>query len=79
MAVKKKTTAKKKQAKKVKEMVQTHAMVEQESYQPTSLNQVWGDDGSGKYKTLNLEDFTKSFSIAAPQSPGKPPRESKLQ
>jgi len=26
-----------------------------------------------------LEDFTTSFSIAAAQSPGKPPRASKLQ
>lgn len=41
--------------KKVEEMSQTHGM--EESVQPTTLEQVWGDDGLGKYKTLDLEAY----------------------
>ena len=45
----KKTPRKQTKAKakpKVKEMVQTHGMEERESYEKTSLDQVWGDTGS---------------------------------
>ena len=57
----KKTPSKQTKAKakpKVKEMVQTHGMEERESYEKTSLDQVWGDTGSSKYGTLNEEDYS---------------------
>ena len=61
MAAKKKTSsAKRKTVKKTpkrkvkakKKMVQTHAMEEKESFQKTTLDQVWGDTGSSRYGTL---------------------------
>jgi hypothetical protein len=43
---------------KVKEMIQTHGMQEKESYEKTTLDQVWGDIGSNKYGTLDTEDYS---------------------
>ena len=60
MAAKKKTTAKKK-TEKVKEMSQAHGMVEKKKFQPTSLEQAWGNDGSNKYNTLDLEEYEKQL------------------
>ena len=60
----KKTPRKQTKAKtkpKIKEMVQTHGMVEEESYEKTSLDQVWGDTGSSKYGTLNEEDYSEKI------------------
>ena len=69
MAAKKKTTAKRKntrkanvktQAKtrvKVTEMTQTHAMEEKESFEKTSLDQIWGDTGLGRYGTQDEEKY----------------------
>ena len=47
---------------KAKEMIQTHAMEENESYEKTTLDQVWGDTGSNKYGTLNAEDYSNKIS-----------------
>lgn len=57
----KKTPRKQTEAKakpKVKEMIQTHGMQEKESYEKTTLDQVWGDIGSNKYGTLDPEDYS---------------------
>ena len=57
----KKTPRKRTKAKakpKVKEMIQTHGMEEKESYEKTTLDQVWGDTGSNKYGTLDAEDYS---------------------
>ena len=54
MAAKRKTSNKSKKTlpKKTKKMVQTHAMEEGSKFEPTSLDQIWGDTGSAKYGTL---------------------------
>jgi hypothetical protein len=46
--------------KKVTELNQTHGM--QETVEPTTLEQVWGDDGLGKYKTLDLESYESDIN-----------------
>lgn len=67
-SVKRKTVKKtpRKQAKakakpKVKEMIQTHAMEEAESFEKTTLDQVWGDEGYSKYGTLDEEKYTSTI------------------
>jgi len=42
--------------KKVNELNQVHGKDETQ-YRPTSLDQVWGDEGFGKYKTMDLEKY----------------------
>jgi hypothetical protein len=50
----------KKKTKEKKELKQTHGMVEKELYEPTTLDQIWGDDGSsGKYNTLDPEEYER--------------------
>jgi len=56
----KKTTKKTKASEKklkVKEMSQTHGMVEGKKYEPTTLDQVWGDDGLSKYQTMDAAEY----------------------
>ena len=37
---------------------QTHGKTEEEpKTQPTTLDQIWGDDGVWKYKTLDVEEY----------------------
>ena len=50
---------KKKTAKKTKKMQQTHGKVE--TFQPTTLDQVWGDDGTGKYSTNNENQYVEQL------------------
>ncbi len=38
-----------------KEFQQTHGKVE--NTQPTTLDQIWGDEGSSKYQTLDVEEY----------------------
>ena len=52
---------KKKTAKKTKKMQQTHGKVE--TFQPTTLDQVWGDDGTGKYSTNDEKTGRLSISV----------------
>lgn len=40
---------------KVEELSQTHA--KEEINKPTSLDQIWGDEGLAKYKTLNRDKY----------------------
>tara|TARA_B100000959_G_C14905051_1_gene592635 strand:+ start:275 stop:655 length:381 start_codon:yes stop_codon:yes gene_type:complete len=53
---KKKITAKKA---KVSEMSQTDGMARDESkkFEATTLDQIWGDDGTSKYKTLDASVY----------------------
>ena len=53
MAAKRKSTSNNK--KKSKEMIQTHAMEEKDSFEKTTLDQIWGDTGFSKYGTLDEE------------------------
>ena len=66
MAVKRKTTSKSKKRSKAtkpkrEKMIQTHAMEEKESFEKTTLDQVWGDEGYSKYGTLDEEEYTSSI------------------
>jgi len=58
----KKTTAAKNKGKKkdLKELSQTHGKTG-DSFQPTTLEQVWGDEGLGKYGTLSEEEYSKQL------------------
>jgi len=40
-------------------MTQTHGKEVKEDYEPTTLAQVWGDDGTGKYRTLDESQYQK--------------------
>ena len=57
----KKTTASSTRKKKVKldELSQTHGKTEE--FAPTTLDQVWGDTGMSKYKTLDEEEYQGSL------------------
>ena len=52
--ISKKATAKKKS---VKNLSQTHG--KEEKFEPTTLDQIWGDTGMSKYKTLDQEVYHK--------------------
>jgi hypothetical protein len=55
MAVKRKTS--KKSSKSIKNLSQAHG--KEEKFEPTTLEQIWGDDGSTAYGTLNENAYTK--------------------
>jgi hypothetical protein len=42
--------------KKIEELSQTHGKLENVQYK--TLDQIWGDNGSSKYKTTNIEEYT---------------------
>ena len=45
---------------KKKPIIETHGKVEEEKFEPTLLEQVWGGDNSlSRYGTLNEEEYTK--------------------
>jgi len=52
--ISKKSTAKRKN---VKNLSQTHG--KEEEFEPTTLEQIWGDDGTSAYGTLNENAYTK--------------------
>jgi|TARA_R100000700_G_scaffold41000_1_gene58987 hypothetical protein len=56
-----KKPAKRASAKKkpVQKLNQTHGKQE---YQPVTLDQIWGDDGMGKYKTLKEEEYEQELN-----------------
>jgi hypothetical protein len=64
---KKKSTTKKSnktaKAKKdgLKELSQTHGKVDNEKPAPTTLDQLWGDEGLSKYGTMNEEEYSKQI------------------
>jgi len=45
--------------KKAKEMTQTHA--KEEKFQPSTLDQVWGDTGNTKYGTMDETEYTNKL------------------
>ena len=51
MAAKRKTTKKK----SVKNLAQTHG--KEEKFEPTTLDQIWGDDGSSVYGTMEETNY----------------------
>ena len=61
----KKSVAKKSETKtsinKLSELNQAHGKNEYES-QKVTLDQIWGDTGSGKYKTLDVNVYTEQLS-----------------
>ena len=46
--------------KKLQELSQTNGKLEDTQYK--TLDQIWGDDGSSKYKESNLEDYLNYLS-----------------
>ena len=46
--------------KKLSELKQTHG--KEEKFEPTTLDQVWGDEGLGKYKTMDVETYDNYLS-----------------
>ena len=65
----KKTTKKTVKGKKLNNLAQTHG--KEEKFQPTSLEQIWGDDGMSKYSTfdpLTYEDALDEYSKVDLQS-----------
>jgi len=49
----------KKKVKNIGELSQTHGKLEEKEYK--SLDQIWGDDGIRKYKTLNESEYLNSL------------------
>jgi len=45
---------------KLDQMSQAHGKKEEE-YEPTTLDQIWGDDGMGKYKTLDNGEYEQQI------------------
>ena len=54
MAAKRKTS--KKATKSIKNLSQAHG--KEEKFEPTTLEQIWGDDGSTTYGTLNENQYS---------------------
>jgi len=54
----KKTTKASKKT-KMSDLEQSHG--KEENFQPTTLDQIWGDDGMGKYSTSNEEEYKKEL------------------
>jgi hypothetical protein len=54
MAAKRKTS--KKVTKGIKKLSQAHG--KEEKFEPTTLDQIWGDDGTSTYGTLNESAYT---------------------
>lgn len=60
MPRKKKKTSKAK--KTVKDLNQTDGMVREANTEPTTMEQVWGDEGSYQYKTLDVKTYASVLS-----------------
>jgi len=55
--------ARKKTTKKVTKLSQAHG--KEETFEPTTLNQIWGDDGTSKYRTLDEEVYATQLAEMA--------------
>ena len=53
----KKTAKASKKASKIDKLSQVHGKEEKQEYEPTTLAQIWGDDGTGRYGTMDLEKY----------------------
>ena len=60
MAAKKKIV-KSKAKKKTSKLMQTHAMEEQQGFEKTTLDQIWGDTGNSKYGTLDETEYSSQI------------------
>jgi hypothetical protein len=56
----KSTRASQKKRASLNDLSQAHG--KEEEVQPTSLDQIWGDTGVGKYKTLNRDEYETQLS-----------------
>lgn len=45
--------------KKLQSLSQTHGKAQEKQTQPTTLDQIWGDDGAWKYKTLDEQEYVE--------------------
>ena len=65
MAEKKKTSKKAtaKKGKKIKELSQAHG--KEEKFQATTLDQIWGDEGTSRYRTLDVGEYEKQLGDMA--------------
>tara|TARA_Y100000593_G_scaffold14974_1_gene28963 strand:+ start:18113 stop:18502 length:390 start_codon:yes stop_codon:yes gene_type:complete len=54
---KKKSTSKAKKTSKLQGLSQAHGKDETKEFQPTTLDQVWGDTGLWKYNTMNEDEY----------------------
>jgi hypothetical protein len=61
MKKKKKTTKASKKTGSLSKLSQVHGKnedaLEEQKYEPTTLNQIWGDDGTGRYGTMDIEKY----------------------
>jgi len=50
-----------------KNISQTHGKVEPKTkeFTPTTLDQIWGDTGEGKYKTMDVEEYETEIRLMA--------------
>lgn len=60
----KRTTSSKKTSKNIKKVQQTHGKKEEKKgeFVPTTLDQIWGDDGTSRYKTVDEEVYLLSLN-----------------
>jgi hypothetical protein len=60
---KKAAASKSQKSSKLDDISQTHGKVEEDEpqYQPTTLDQIWGDDGTSKYGTLSEKTYTSEL------------------
>jgi hypothetical protein len=56
-----KTTEKPKTVKRIDKLSQAHG--KDEKFQPTTLDQIWGDDGLWKYSTTNEEVYIDELNL----------------
>mgnify|MGYP000461671424 CR=1 FL=1 len=57
---KKASASKKTSSRKLDNLDQSHG--KEEKFEPTTLDQIWGDEGLGKYGTLKEEEYTTEIS-----------------
>jgi hypothetical protein len=58
MKKKKKTTKASKKTNKLDNLSQVHGKEEEDQkFEPTTLDQIWGDDGTARYGTMNIEEY----------------------
>ncbi len=55
-------TAKASKKPSIKTMQETHGKKEESKPTPTSLDQIWGDDGVWKYDTLDIQEYREKVA-----------------
>ena len=53
----KKTTKASKKVSKIDKLSQVHGKKVEQEYELTTLDQIWGDDGTGRYGTMEIEEY----------------------